>query len=342
MRRSLIAAVLGFALCALPLAAFEIESETTFAVSAPTGTLRILSTTDTSLFAPVVRAFQTANPTTEVFYVSASSTEVMVAIETESAEFDLVVSSAMDLQTKLANDGFAQPFRSAATDIVPDWAKWRDSVFGFTQEPATLVLSVAAFEGLAMPLTRQDLIATLRANPERFQDQIGTYDVRASGLGYLFATQDSRTSESYWRLAEVMGALGTRLYCCSSDMIDDVSSGEIAVAYNVLGSYAAARQDIADKIHVIEPSDFTSTMQRTVLMLRQAENQTAAGKFINHLLETAWGKDSDALAAFHDFPRVIGDPANRKPIRLGPGLLVFLDRFKREKFRQAWEDAFVQ
>ena len=35
-----------------------------------------------------------------------------------------------------------------------------------------------------------------------------------------------------------MGQLETNLYCCSSDMIDDVVSGNIDIAYNVLGSYA--------------------------------------------------------------------------------------------------------
>ena len=63
-----------------------------------------------------------------------------------------------------------------------------------------------------------------------------------------------------------MGNLGARLYCCSSDMIDDVASGRIAVAYNVLGSYAEARHDVADHIEIIQPSDFTTVMLRTALI----------------------------------------------------------------------------
>ena len=166
--------------------------------------------------------------------------ETMKALRADA--YDLVISSAMDLQTKLANDGHVQRHSSEVTREVPAWAKWNDMVFAFTQEPAAIVVSDAAFAAEGIPRSRQDLIDVLRRNPERFRGKVGTYDVRESGLGYLFATQESRVSETYWRLTEVMGGLGARLYCCSSQMIDAVSGGDLFVAYNVLGSYALQRQ----------------------------------------------------------------------------------------------------
>ena len=339
MYRRLFAALASIVFAA-QVAAFEIESETDLPVANPTDTLRILSTADTQFFLPAIRSFQTAHPGVAIRYVTASSTEVVRAIE-EGASFDLVVSSAMDLQTKLANDGYAAPIDSSATQRVPDWAKWRNSVFAFTQEPATLVLSADAFQGLALPAHRQDLIETLRNNPERFMQRIGTYDIRDSGLGYLFATQDSRTSETFWRLTEVIGALSPRLYCCSSDMIDDVSSGKIAFAYNVLGSYARARSVSDPGLIIIEPSDYTSTMQRSILMLRDADAPDAAVRFVNHLLAETWDSNGimrDVLT----LPAPEGNAANRQPIRLGPGLLVFLDQLKRAQFLESWENAVVQ
>jgi iron(III) transport system substrate-binding protein len=289
----------------------------------------------------LIRGFQRTNPQTEVQYITASSTEIMTAIIAEKQKFDLVVSSAMDLQTKLANDGFAVPFVSTATDLVPDWGKWRDSVFAFTQEPATLVLSVDAFAGRALPKSRQELLDILRENPDEFAGRVGTYDVRASGLGYLFATQDSRISETFWRMSEVFGALGVKLYCCSSDMIDDVSTGRIAVAYNALGSYARARDDLADRIHIVEPEDFTTVMLRSVVMLNA--DSLPAERFLDHLLTQAW---SPAAATEFPFPNPTPetdpDVSKFRPIRLGPGLLVFLDRFKRAQFLEAWEDAVLQ
>jgi len=333
----------GWVAQALPVQSFEIEVQTRFDVPDAERTLNIISTADTDLFTPLVVAFQSRNPTVSVNYVAVSSAELMKALQIEGAAFDLAVSSAMDLQTKLSNDGLTLPHKSPAVDLVPDWAKWRDQVFAFTQEPAAFVVSRGAFDGLDVPRTRQDLISLLRNHPDRFRGRVGTYDIRISGLGYLFATQDARTSETYWRLMETMGNLSPRLYCCSGDMIDDVQSGQLAVAYNVLGSYALARTDLADSIEVIEPRDFTTVMLRSAAIPKSAENPDLGGAFLDHLIRSSW---SDAGQDYYPFPAISGDPdpdnATLRPIRLGPGLLVYLDSFKRARFLNEWEDAMTQ
>jgi len=342
MRHAILAALIWLRAATAPLG-FEIESEKLFVATPSDVTLNVISTADTDLFTPLLEAFQTYNPTVSIRYVTASSTELMKAISNEGAAFDIAISSAMDLQTKLANDGLTQKHRSAATALLPDWGKWRDSVFSFTQEPAAIVISPPAFTGLPLPRTRQDLIALLRAHPDRFRRRVGTYDVRTSGLGYLFATQDARTSEVYWRLSEVMGALDARLYCCSSQMIEDVASGKIAVAYNVLGSYARARTDLSDKITIIDPKDFTTLMLRSVVIPGNAPHSATARRFVDHLIRAAWG---DSGSEYYPFPEIqsgaLTPDTRYKPIRLGPGLLVFLDKLKRQKFLGAWEDAVVQ
>lgn len=328
-----------------PLQAFEIETLTRFDAPQPGGPeLRVISTADTELFTPIILSFQKANPQVTVSYTTVSSAQLMQAIASEAAVFDVAISSAMDLQTKLANDGFTQAHRSGATELLPPWAKWRDHVFAFTQEPAAVVISPAAFEGLSLPRNREDIIALLRTYPERFRGRVGTYDVRKSGLGYLFATQDSRQSETFWRLAEVMGGLDAELYCCSSDMIEDVASGRIALAYNVLGSYAAARADLAGQIRIIELQDFTTVMLRSALIPATASNPELAGRFIDHLIRLSWGK---ADPASYPFPPITPDPVAGdnpalRPIRLGPGLLVYLDDLKRQRFLRAWEAAMVR
>jgi iron(III) transport system substrate-binding protein len=342
MRLAFLSALIAM-LQAWSATAFEIEDVTLFPVGNPSLTLKIISTADTELFTPLVLAFQQKNPTIAIEYTTLSSAQLMQAISVEGAQYDVAISSAMDLQTKLANDGFTQPHRSVAVDLLPDWGRWRDHVFSFTQEPAAIVISPSAFEGLEIPRSRQELIALLRNNPDRFQGRVGTYDVRTSGLGYLFATQDSRTSETFWRLAEVMGSLNTRLYCCSSAMIEDVSSGKIAVAYNVLGSYAAARKDLAGSIRIIAPQDFTTLMLRSAVIPANAAHPDVAGQFIDHLILSAW---TDAGADYYPFPKINADLASAtsslRPIRLGPGLLVYLDDLKRRRFLKEWEDAVLQ
>jgi len=322
--------------------AFEIEAETVFSAPGATRSLNILSTTDTAVFAPIIAGFQAAWPGISVTYVEASSSEVFRGVIAAAGPFDIAISSAMDLQTKLANDGHVLQYRSDATARVPDWGRWRDAVFAFTQEPAAIVLSRAAFAGQDMPRTRLDLIEMLRARSDEFDGRIGTYDVRVSGLGYLFATQDSRTSETFWRLTELMGQLNVRLYCCSSDMIEDVASGRIAIAYNVLGSYASARTDLADRIVVIEPQDYTTVMLRSAVMLNTTRDRATAQRFLDHLLTAAWGGNRGGLPFPDPFEAETGERQNLRRIPLGPGLLVFLDRLKREQFLSEWNSAMFQ
>jgi len=222
--------------------AYEIEAQRRFGAKHPAATLKVLSTTDTALLAPLLESFLAAHPQVAVDYYELGSADLMQAVIAEHEGFDLAISSAMDLQIKLANDGYTRAHRSGWSESMPDWANWRDHVFGFSQEPATIILSPGAFEGLDLPQTRQDLITLLRRHPERFASRIGTYDAATSGLGYLFATQDARASDGFWRLMEIFGGLDLRLYCCSGAMIEDVARGDLAVAYNVLKLCRGARR----------------------------------------------------------------------------------------------------
>jgi iron(III) transport system substrate-binding protein len=294
--------------------------------------LRVLSSTDIALFAPVLESFVALNPDVAVDYAVASTAQIDRVMRDAPDAFDLAVSSAMDLQFKLANDGFARAVEGFA---YPDWATWRRSVFAFTSEPAAIVVNRAAFAATGLPLSRQNLIRILRSQPEAFRGKVGTYDVRQSGLGYLFATQDARTSETYWRLMEVMGNLDAQLYCCSSEMIEDVASGRLAVAYNVLGSYAQARSDLADRIEVILPSDFQTVMMRTALVSNETTQPDLARAFLIHLL--TW-RSAPSLPML-DLDR---SASEQSTIQLEPALLTYLDRLKALRFIAAWEDAVIQ
>jgi len=183
----------------------------------------------------------------------------------------------------------------------------------------------------------------LREHPEQFRGKVGTYDVRSSGLGYLFATQESRNSENYWRLTEVIGRLQPRLYCCSSDMISDVANGRLAMAYNVLGSYAESRLAETPGIAIIEMDDFQSVMLRTVLIPGNARNVKSAQEMVDYLVTLG---SRPKIAADSALPPINADALSEndalRPIRLGPGLLVFLDRLKRDNFIRSWTNSMEQ
>ncbi len=313
----------------------EWEDQRIFSGTSASQSLRIISSTDTSFFEPIINGFLADNPTIEIEYLVTGTSALDEIFRKSPEQFDLVISSAMDLQLKLVNDGFAMKIDEA---IHPDWAKWRQSLFAFTSEPAAIVINKKAFEGQKIPQTRQELIQALRSRPEFFRNKLGTYDVRQSGLGYLFATQDARASETYWRLMEVMGGLGTRLYCCSGEMIDDLVSGKIAVAYNVLGSYADARKESGGKIEVILPADFPTTMMRTAMVSKAAQNSENAQRFILHLLRTQWGPRDEPT---HLLPSLRLNP-RQQTITLEPALMIYLDKLKRQTFIKEWERAVIQ
>ena len=330
-------------LVASPVLALTIEDHILYPAKAETSVLRIISTADRGAFEPIVIAFQLAHPNITIDYTIAGTSDLMKAVYDEGAVFDLAISSAMDLQTKLANDGFAQTYRSAATEAMPEWAKWRNQLFAFTQEPAVLVVSKNDFTTENVPKSRDDLIALLREDPDRFRGRVGTYDVSRSGFGYLMATQDSRNSESFWRLMEVMGRLDTQLYCCSGDMIDDITSGKLAVAYNVLGSYATTKQTTNDSFIIVELSDFVNVMLRTALIPKTAENNAAARTmidFLTRLDQRPDVTDASGLPPINNAD-ILANNALR-PIRFGPGLLVFLDQLKRANFLRSWNSSVQQ
>lgn len=322
-----------------PASAFEIEEHQWLGPQDGTP-LRVISTTDTAIMQPLLNSFLLQHPQAAIDYTVANSSQVMKAVLEAEVQFDLALSSAMDLQTKLANDGYTLAHSSDATDLIPDWGEWRGHMFAFSLEPASIVLTRDGFAADEVPRTRQELITLLRAEPERFHGKVGTYDVSLSGLGYLFATQDARTSESYWRLMEVIGSLQPRLYCCSSGMIEQVASGEILVAYNVLGSYARARQDLADRIIVIDPEDYTHLMMRSAVLLRGSAQPDLARAFIDHLARAAWSAPPANDYPFSRPPVRFSDTASpKRPIQLGPGLLVYLDSEKRRRFLAEWVSA---
>ncbi len=322
--------------------ALEIEAQRRYEGRGDT-VLRILSTADLEVFAPFLETFHEANPQLSLDYSVVSSAQLHRAI-LDGAPYDLAISSAMDLQFQLANDGLARRHSSAMTEALPDWARWRDLIFAFATEPAVVVIAADRFEGLPVPDTRQELIAVLRDNPERFQGAVGTYDVRDSGLGYLFATQDARATDAYWRLSEVMGRLEPRLYCCSGQMIDDVANGTLALAYNVLGSYAAERmaRDSGGEVRILRMTDFSNVILRTAIIPNAAQQPQAAGMFIDMLLAIGLRDGPD------DWPLPpLGETADRAgagfgPIRLGPALMVYLDPLNRRAFLDEWVNAIEQ
>ena len=120
-----------------------------------------------------------------------------------------------------------------------------------------------------VPRSRNDLIRLIRENPARYNRRVATYDAATSGIGYLFATQDSVLFSQYWQLMVTLGAAQARLACCTGDILEMIERGEVLIAYNMLGSYAHARILAGARIGIVLPEDYTLVMSRVAIIPAQ-------------------------------------------------------------------------
>lgn len=317
-------------------------------------TVTIYSTTDRAIFEPVIEDFERLNPEISLQYVELDALPLYDRFvresEAGSAQADILLSSAMDLQVKLVNDGFAQPHTSTDAALLPPWARWRDEIFGLTFEPVVMVANPDAFAGRSIPKSRLELIQTLRQDEDFWTGRLGTYDITESSVGYLLAAQDARLSGEYGALIEAMGDADSLIYQNLSVLLDDIAAGRIALGYNVLGSYAKQRIASGARLVIVYPEDYTLAVVRAAFIAKDAPNPAGAHAFLEYLLslrgQRILATRSDLSAAREE----IDGPYGRlgisgtatgplRPIPIGPGLMTYLDQKKRERFLRNWETA---
>ncbi|SDO76162.1 two-component system, OmpR family, sensor histidine kinase TctE [Afipia sp. GAS231] len=319
------------------------------AQTAATATLLIHGTADIAAMGPVIEGFQSVYTDIEVkyrLYETVPLYQDATSTDKNKPVADLLVSSAMDLQVKLANDGYLQRAWINA-DGLPDWAIWRDEIFGFTLEPAAIVYNIDALPPDEVPRSHQDLIRTLERSPEKFRGRIATYDIGVSGVGYLFATTESMLSANFWRLAHALGVAKTRLFCCTQDMLDSLVRGDTVIAYDVLGSYALRHLERHRNLRIVLPEDYVVAAARTIAIPRKAEHPELAKRFVEYVLSEA----GQAIIAESFGLSIAGLGADREQMKVRysaekPGLLnsptlglpalTYLDIIKREQFVRTW------
>ncbi|RHW18219.1 ABC transporter substrate-binding protein [Sphingomonas gilva] len=314
-------------------------------------TLTIYSTTDTGVFRPVIADFRRLHPTIAVRYEELDAAPLYRRYLDEAKRgqprADLLLSSAMDLQAKLVNDGYAARHSSANVRALPSWARWRDEAFGFTFEPAVMVFNRDVMAGRELPLSRAELLETLRRDKTFWRNRVGTYDIERSSVGYLLASQDARQSSDYGVLVEAMADTGVQLEDNTATLLDQLEARELAMAYNLLGSYAQARADANNKLVIIYPRDYTLAVSRTAVLPKDGPNPAAAHLFLEYLLsirgQRLLANESRLSAVREEVPGRLHQAGMAesqigplRPIPLGPGLLVYLDDQKRRRLLASW------
>lgn len=313
----------------------------------------IYSSLDERLAQPLIAGVQAAEPGLTVRYEDLLTGEIYdrIVAETDAGQptADFAISSAMDLQVKLANDGYAQAVDVPLRASWPDWANWRDTAYALTFEPAVFVYHKPAFGGGEPPSTRAELLAYLRAQPAG-TGRIGTYDIERAGVGYLFLARDQEHFPDIWDLVAAMGAAAVQTFPTSQEILERVSDGRLMLGYNILGSYAQDWARSHPDVGVILPRDYTVVVSRIGLVPKAAARADLGALVLGYVMSAEGQRilsQQMQLAAVN--PAVTGENSARamqaqygaqlRPVPVSPGVLVYLDRSKRARLIGRWHRA---
>ncbi len=318
------------------------------------GRLVIYSSTDLSAAAPLVAEFEAMYPSISVEYDEMNTSDVYGRFVAETlangSSADVTWSSSMDLQIKLANDRYADVYRSPEARNLPEWAVWRDEAYGTTFEPVVFVYNKRLLAPNEIPQTHSDLLHLLETRPDKFKGNITTYDIEKSGVGFLFLSQDSLAMPAFWTLLKAIGASGVELEANTAPMIERIASGKDLIGYNLLGSYAMARARRDPALGIVLPKDYTLVLSRVVLIAKKVRHPNAAKLWVDFILsrrgQTIIAERSRLFSIRTDVSgeytaatlmRTLG--ASARPIAVGSGLLVHQDKAKHEEIMRRWRQA---
>ncbi|WP_295749074.1 ABC transporter substrate-binding protein [Undibacterium sp.] len=317
------------------------------------GKVVIYSATDTKAVEPLIKDFKSMYPELQVEYNDMNSTEVYNRYISEMAaggnSADLLWSSAMDLQIKLASDGYGLSYASPEISNIPAWAIWNNTAYGTTFEPAVFVYNKRLVSADEVPKTHAEFAKLISTNTGKFKNKVTTYDIEKSGVGFMFITQDSRENIDFWNLAKAFGTASVRVQSSTGTMLERISSGENLLGYNILGSYALARAAKDPSIGVQFSTDYTLILARVMFISKAAKHANAAKLWLDYTLSKR-GQNIIANEAnlFSIRPDVTGEAnprglakkigAGMKPLPVNPMLLQYLDQTKRLAFLKQWKE----
>ncbi|HWK43343.1 MAG TPA: ABC transporter substrate-binding protein [Stellaceae bacterium] len=313
----------------------------------------VYATTERLAANPLIADFEARFPGIKVDYRMLLSGDIYdrVVAETPSGKTaDVVWSSAMDLQMKLQNDGYAANYPSPEADDLPPWAVWHNEAYGVTFEPIVFAYNKNLVPPSDVPQTHADLIRLLDTEAEKYKGRLSTYDPERSNVGFLFITQDALKSERIWDLVIAAGQSGVRLYAHSELMLDRIVAGDSFIGFNVIGSYALSRIKDDPQLGIVFPSDYTQVMSRIAFIPKAAVHPNAARVFLDYLLsQSGQSVMANQSGLFPIRDDVEGEATLRgltarlglalAPIRVGPGLMVYLDQAKQRSFLKKWRQS---
>jgi iron(III) transport system substrate-binding protein len=313
------------------------------------GKVTVYTPTDAVAGKPLVKEFESLYPGVKVEYMDMNSAELFNRFISETAagtaSADVVWNSAMDQGVKLAQD-YALTYESPESKALPYWATYQKQAYGTTFEPLGIVYNKRLLPAGEVPRTHAEFIKLL-ADP-KYQGKVTTYDIEKAGVGFLFLTADDQVNSALtWDVVKAMAGAGVRLQSSSSTMMERISSGEQVLGYNMITSYAHARQKKDNNIGYQLLRDHTLVMSRVAFIAKAAQHPNAARLWLDYLLSK---KGQTTMSTASELPAIRTDVegemtasalqkelgASLRPIAIDQHLLTYLDQNKRLAFIKTW------
>ncbi len=323
--------------------------EATVAAAKKEGAIAIYSATDYSQVQPMIDAFKAKYPEIRVDYNDLNTNIIYNRVISEAAAKqvggDIVWNSAMDLQMRLAGDGYLQAYESSEIESLPEWAVADDhKLYALTVEPVGAIYNKLAVAEGDVPDTREKLIAFM-ARPDA-KGRVATFDPEKSGVAFLIQTNDAKETTTFPQLVAAFRSAGGKSYSSSGSMRETVASGENILAFNLIGSYAMDWAKDSQTLGVVFGKDYTPAFSRLAGIVTDAPHPNAAKVF----LDFALSQEGQAALAGKGLPSVRSDVStglnletlntrvggNLKPIPVDDGLLEYTNPMKRVQFLRAW------
>lgn len=312
------------------------------------GTVAIYTSTDISQADLLIEAFKKKYPGIDVEYIDLGTNGTYNRVISEAAASqmgaDVVWSSAMDLQMKLAADGLFEPYASPLQGDLPGWAVYEDLLYATTVEPVGIIYNTRGLSEDKVPQTRAELVAFL-ADPA-VKGKVATFDPEKSGSGFLFHTNDLNETENFWDLAAAFGAASGKTYSSTGAMRETVVSGENVLAFNLIGSYALDWVKDMPNLGVAFGKDYTAAFSRMAGIPKGAPHPNAGQLFVDFMLS----QEGQSALASRGLPSVRSDVeagfnintinervgGALRPIKVDESLLDYMDPMKRVEFLKKW------
>jgi iron(III) transport system substrate-binding protein len=317
------------------------------------GKLVVYAATDAAVAQQLLKAFAEAFPKIQVDYQDLDVTELYNRVRAEVAaggSGDVAWSSAMDLQVKLAQDGYAQTYASPEKPHLPGWAVFREQAYATTYEPVTFVYNKRRLP--EAPTSHDDFIRLLTEKKAELRGRVTTFDPERSDAGFAFLSNDLKQFPRVWALAAALGGVDVKLYTSPGTMLERIGSGDSVLGYNMIGSYALSRASKDPNVGVVFPQDYIQIFSRVMLIPAKAHHPNAARVFFDFVLSQPGQKALTEGGLFAIRDDVAGETSARalqtkfgdrlRPTPIDESLTQTFDRTKRFEVLRKWQEAIAK